>query len=56
MLSEKLSFAEFIVLFLCSLTTLTILVLGVLVICRARRRDLPKIVKGIGGWFRTYRR
>jgi hypothetical protein len=52
MLPEPVSSTVFVLLVLGVSTTTTLrMILGVLVICRARRRDLPKIVDSMGTWF-----
>lgn len=51
MLPETVSSTVFVLLVLGFSTTILRIILGVLVICRARRRDLPKIVDAMGTWF-----
>jgi hypothetical protein len=51
MLPEPVSSTVFVLLVLGVSTTTLRMILGVLVICRARRRDLPKIVDAMGTWF-----
>jgi hypothetical protein len=51
MLPEPVSSTVFVLLVLGVSTTTLRMILGLLVICRARRRDLPKIVDAMGNWF-----
>lgn len=44
------------VLLLAALVLIVKLILGLIVVIRARRQDLPKIVRGIAGWFYRPRR
>jgi hypothetical protein len=48
---ETVSWIVFVLLALGGSTTILRMTLGVLVICRARRRDLAKVVDAIGTWF-----
>ena len=56
MLSELLSTAGVGVLLLMSRAWVTKLALGMIVIIRARKQDLPEIVRGLAGWFYRQRR
>ena len=56
MLPEILSSAGVGVIAVASLALIVKLILGVIIVVRARKKDLPKIVHGMSGWFFRRRR